>query len=188
MKKVSNKIIRNAGLAFLSIFSLGACTADHAYKTTITPEDYVEPIVKSYESEFFREIEKNSIISVQLNPDQKFDQFEFMNELEKIKGFNEDDQDYAPLMLIGDSQNRVMKNPWISLNDSISYSISHYVIADQLHLKANYILRQEDGRKSDKFRTGKIVSRETADGDGLMPVWDKMMSIARQYGSNITVE
>lgn len=188
MKKVSNKISRNAGLAFLSIFSLGACTADHAYKTTITPEEYVEPIVKTYESDFFREAEKNSIISVQLNPDQKFDQFEFMNELERIKGFNEEGEDYAPLMLIGDSQNQVMRNPWISLNDSISYSISHYVIADQLHLKANYILRQEDGRKSEKFRTGRTVSRETAQGEGVMPVWDKMMSLARQYGNDIRIE
>lgn len=188
MIKVSNKIIKNAGLAFLSIFSLGACTADHAYKTTITPEDYVEPLVKTYESDFFREIEKNSIISVQLNPDQKFDQFKFMNELEKIKGFNEDEEDYAPMMLIGDSQNRVMRNPWISLNDSISYSISHYVVADQLHLKANYIIRRDGDIKSDKFRTGKTVSRETAEGAGVMPVWNQMMSIARQYGNNITVE
>ncbi|HSJ67298.1 MAG TPA: hypothetical protein VK921_06475 [Anditalea sp.] len=188
MKKVSNKILRNAGLAFLSIFSLGACTADHAYKTTITPEDYVEPIVKTYESDFFREAEKNSIISVQLNPDRDFDQFEFMSDLENVQGWSEEYQDYAPLMLIGDSQNRVMKNPWISLNDSISYRISHYVIADQLHLKANYIILSEGERKSEKFRTGKIVSRETAAEAGLMPVWDKMMSLARQYGDNITVE
>jgi len=187
MKKVSNKILRNAGLAFLAIFSLGACTADHAYKTTITPEDNIEPLVKTYESDFFREIEKNSIISVQLNPDRRFDQFEFMSELESIQGIDERDQDYAPLMLIGDSQNRSMRNPWIQLNDSIAYSISHYVVADQLHLKANYIIRR-DGRKSDKFRTGKTVSRETADQVGVMPVWDKMMSLARQYGNNITVE
>jgi hypothetical protein len=91
-------------------------------------------------------------------------------------------------MLIGDSQNRIMRNPWISLNDSISYSISHYVIADQLHLKANYIIRSDDNLKSDKFRTGKTVSRETAEGAGVMPVWNQMMSIARQYGNNITVE
>ncbi|KEO75888.1 hypothetical protein [Anditalea andensis] len=187
MKKAS-KITKYAGLAFLSIFSLGACTADHAYKTTITPEDHIEPTVKSYESDFFREVEKNSIISVQLNPDKDFDQFKFMNELESIQGWNEEYKDYAPLMLIGDSQNRIMRNPWISLNDSISYRITHYVIADQLHLKANYIIRNEDDRKSEKFRSGNIVSRETAAEAGLMPVWEKMISLASQYGDDITIE
>jgi len=188
MNKVSNILQKYAGLAFLSIFSLGACTADHAYKTTITPEDHVEPLVKSYQSDFFREAEKNSIISVQLNPDRHFDQFKFMSELEEIQGWKDEERDHAPLMLIGDSQNRVMRNPWVSLNDTVSYRISHYVIGDQLYLKANYIYLGEGENKSEKFRTGKTVSRETADEAGVKPVWDKMMSLAGQYGKNISVE
>lgn len=188
MNKVRNVLPRYAGLVFLSIFSLGACTADHAYKTTITPEENIEPLVKSYQSDFFREAEKNSIISVQLDPDRRFDQFKFMNELESVQGWKENERNQAPLMLIGDSQNRVMNNPWVSLNDSVSYRISHYVVADQLFLKANYIYLGEGENKSEKFRTGKTVSDETADEAGLRPVWDKMMTLAKQYGNDITVE
>jgi len=188
MNKVSDLMKKYAGLAFLSIFSLGACTADHAYKTTITPEDNVEPLVKTYQSDFFQEAEKNTIISVQLNPDRQFDQFQFMSELEVMQGWDEEDRNEAPLMLIGDSQNRVMRNPWVSLNDSVSYRISHYVIADQLFLKAHYIYLGEGQNKSEKFRTGKIVSQETSDEAGVTPVWDKMMSLARQYGNDISIE
>lgn len=186
--EINKKIHKYTFIAFLATFGLGACTADHAYKTSITPEEFVEQRVKTYESEFFRVSEKNSIITVSLDPESEFDQFELMGNLESvISPMDEVHEMDNPLILITDSQNRSMNNPWLSLNDSIAYRIEHYYLPNRLHLKATYT-KKGDGRTQQFYSDGIPVSRETAAEAGLMPVWNKMMAIAREYGDDISVE
>ncbi|MBS9525397.1 hypothetical protein KI659_15360 [Litoribacter alkaliphilus] len=180
-----------------------SCTADHAYKTSISGKE--EVVVNQYEGTFFKEVDENSIITVRLQEDRIFDAAKFQESLNETgqesrqvaveQNENDDDDendvqaasmdrksDKMDAKLIGASQNRTANNPWISLNDSISYRITHLYHDNELHLKAFYI-----NHKDSEFpKSGRVISQNRAQEQNLMPAWNHMMSLARQYGNNVT--
>jgi hypothetical protein len=207
------KSISHLGLALLVAGSgFMGCTADYAYKTSLTGQE--EKITKEYEGTFFAEAEEGSIISVNLPSMEDFDAINFRAELSELPAaqwVDDEDEEEAqePAMreedgaddngegetrsfpttdirsgkhLVGDSQNRTLSNPWVQLNDDISYRIFYHVRDNQLHLKAHYIDRNDPTFPA----SGKVVSKKTAEERNIMPIWDKMMSLAQQHGNEIT--
>ncbi|WP_143960863.1 hypothetical protein [Litoribacter populi] len=196
---------KTLGILTCSLLIAGvSCTSDHAYKTSISGKE--EVVVEQYEGRFFKEADENSIISVRLDENTGFDATKFQENLNEsgqesrqvaVVDEEEDDEngdtdvqaasmerksDKVDAKLIGSSQNRTANNPWIALNDSVSYRITHLYHDNQLHLKAFYI-----NHKDSEFpKSGRVISQSRAQEENLMTAWDHMMSVARQYGSNVT--
>jgi hypothetical protein len=205
------KSLQHLGLALIiSGSGLIGCTSDHAYKTSLTGKE--EKVTKEYEGTFFKEAEEGSIISVSLPSMEAFDAITFRAELDELPAAQwEDDEDEGPegppmieegeaqdtedegqafpttdirsgKHLTGESQNRTLRNPWVQLDENISYRIFYHVRDNQLHLKAHYMDKSDPTFPS----SGKVVSKKTAEERNIMPIWDKMMSLAQQHGNEIT--